>query len=664
MVDGFPVLTNAAQTAVAAAKEYPAYSAAQNRPPKAVSNSVKILQESNHPAALGSLVWLGAIEPHAAVQALVGQSPLDALVALAAATEASESRGKPENDGRRIWAFWGRTTEGLHHEFEQTPGALLLHELLEMWDRSVIGWSTQAYVLLMKISEQLGACDTRTCLVTAVNERSPVWRILAAAGVMRGIFSRRALSSVTSGDTFRAVELTKDRIAAQTRPGATIRIFDESVERCVRDMKAALIGKFRYCVTDDNAMSASFAPLLIAIAATATQLVSECDEPLQHQLAILCIESGYRCEDAVVARNCRLFGLAASQYAPASVVVSHCHFAAASLPKPRRRSDRVEIRGKFSIENQQRRLYLALIAAMQRFHPLDPATALVGIDALSLLDVSVSFPPEKLVTALAKRIATRTSSLSRLGLLCSAVVTIPTVTSTRCLFLMEVLVISLHNAEQGRKEMDSPEERELHDQTWKDIATTLRRSNFDIQDNFSKQLSRLDKAGEHRVQKILQPTLVEACISMVAVGLCSRTVSTDIAIALWHDVLELRKRGALHVATIARVLDIIVSGAIHEQSAIASVRDLQELYQTSTDDSARQLAVVLTMRATLRCDFKILREILAVAANILQTNDWGNIVRDAVLFSDAIRKDDMLTWYFEQLSHRGPLQKRKIVSKL
>jgi hypothetical protein len=135
----------------------------------------------------------------------------------------------------------------------------------------------------------------------------------------------------------------------------------------------------------------------------------------------------------------------------------------------------------------------------------------------------------------------------------------------------------------------------------------------------------------------------------VSSAVCSKAACDEAGMSLWADLLVWFAAGHCTPRDLARALDAILSGTMSRASTLGCLDDLEKSSASWPNVERRQVAVVLALRAALRCDLRLLGQALLIAARLVRSENATGIARDAVLSADAARKDAVLAWYFSDI---------------
>jgi hypothetical protein len=278
---------------------------------------------------------------------------------------------------------------------------------------------------------------------------------------------------------------------------------------------------------------------------------------------------------------------------------------------------------------------------------LSPSDSLFAIDALALLRIQVAASaPHPLLFALAANVASHEPSLAQLVTLASVNVTEPAAPGPRCSTLLFVLVIALgvkaarHKSQPLAGRVDPADAHvvqvEQFDTDWLESSDRLRHC-ASLSRPPSDPLSSRD---------LVAALALDACTEIVSSGVCSQRGCDKAGMALWKDLLSWYPEGRVAPQDLVRALDAILSGSMSRSSALECLDRLEAAAGGWPNAERRLVAVVLVLRAALRCDLRLLGHALVIASRLVRRENAANIARDAVLNADAARKDAVLSWYF------------------
>jgi hypothetical protein len=277
---------------------------------------------------------------------------------------------------------------------------------------------------------------------------------------------------------------------------------------------------------------------------------------------------------------------------------------------------------------------------------LTAADALVALDGLALLSMPMSFPPHPALALLASHIASDPHVLARLGELASSTMTPPPAPRPRLVLLLYALVLSLSlasSSRESRMRFGSEGVRDKRASGGSTIASSWLRTAALLREQYMHGSS---------PRTVLDSVALDACIGMVASVACDQHVSSTVGTTLWNDVLALFEKSSIRATDLARALDVIVSGAMTASDVTACLRQLVSAAHQWTQTDMRRVAVILALRATLRCELPLLRGVLDILEALVVREDAVEMARDAVLSADAVRKATMLNWYFRLVNEK------------
>lgn len=356
--------------------------------------------------------------------------------------------------------------------------------------------------------------------------------------------------------------------------------------------------------------------LLLAVSSVAGVIAAELEVESRRLLARAFIHAAPRLRASALG-----LGAAAATVAPsAAEVVAELHALAADVGA--------------GLKNQRLLVVsLGALAAPRFGEMLTAWDSLVALDVLGLLGMPVSYPAHPALVLLATLVAGDPRVLALLGELVVANVTPPLAPRARQVFLLYALVLSLSLAQtRGKREREAvarPGDSSVAS-SWMNSAAMLREQYMQ----------------EGSPRSVMHSVALDACVGLIASPACDRGVSTAIGTTLWDDLLVLFERGAVRPTDLARALDVMVSDAVEPGSAVACLQRLDAAVRLWARAEWRRVGVVLALRAALRCELRVLREVLDVVEMLVQREDAVETARDAVLSADAVRKATMLRWYF------------------
>jgi hypothetical protein len=593
----------------------------------------RALVASKHPAALGALVrlasaseWFAQSPVHVALadQAraiLVRASPALALAALHATIVA----GDDDNDdaprhGRPLRAWWsrmlGRSSRAAKHPAISTGAFTLLADLLSAWDREQHPWTPADYLSLCHVASSMTHVHSLGRMLDAfpVARDSALWRVAVGVGILSAVQTSSELGSI-----------------AHCAP--------PSSEAMARSVVAAIDERF----SSTNHLDL---PALLVVSQVATILSPFCSNAMRDKLRDACVDalvSNGSVPDSVRACATQL-GHACAAFGSALYLIPIVHLQACKLSK----------------DEHARGLSLLtfLLAALRNdvtvpgSSTLTPTASLLALDALALLELPVvANSPHRLLFVLAEDVASHRPSLLRLAELAAVSVTEPAAPRVRSIVLLYALVTALeHIAERrtsrhvfGVRDTQAvpPPESAVHDIEWLEVSALLR--SFVSFSHFSEPI-------HTTIAKHLVPALaLDACTEIVSSAVCSEAACDKAGASLWALLLAWFPTGHSTPQDLARALDAILSGSMSRASSLQCLYDLEKSSASWPNAERRQVAVVLALRAALRCDLRLLGQALLIAARLVRSEQATGIARDAVLSADAARKDAVLAWYFSDI---------------
>jgi hypothetical protein len=340
-----------------------------------------------------------------------------------------------------------------------------------------------------------------------------------------------------------------------------------------------------------------------------------------------------RDEEREVARalraNAPLLGRTAALLAPITTVVAHIHRRAVSI-------ENITI-GADSWRTKLKRdtLLACSVGALAggRGDALQAVDALFVIDALSMLHFPVTTPPHLLLIQLAVCVSRDAAVLARLGVLTTSVTTPPEEPQPRAVVVLYAFMLALGTGKDGRKDHWNHQD----DPTWLDVSTLL------------LQAYRSSAPKSSEPSAIMHRLALDACMAIASSGVCSEEAASKIGLATWDNMLALYPTSEVQAADLARAVDSAVSGGMSQSAVVQCAERLEVAARAWPRAEWRRVAVVLVLRAVLRCDLLVLTELLRVAARVVRREGARDIARDAVLGADVVRKDQILDWYFDTI---------------
>jgi hypothetical protein len=352
---------------------------------------------------------------------------------------------------------------------------------------------------------------------------------------------------------------------------------------------------------------------------------------------IAAVSAGFE-EDQDAARatraNAALLGRTAGLLAPAAFVAARVHEHAVALENVVVADSDPD--GSESGSGRAALLQCALGAfAGGRDGALEPGDALFVIDTLALLRIPVSRPPHPLLTRLATCVAADASVLAELGVLASSVTTPPEEPRPRALVILYALILSLGSwKHEVSDEIAIPSPV---NSAWEDVSTLLRQAYCSTQVDESKSKS----------SSTMRMLALDACMSIVSSGVANEEGASKIGVATWDVLLSLYPSSGAQASDLARAIDSLVGGGMSRDAVVDCAERLEVVAHGWSRPGWRRVSVVLVLRAVLRCELRVLADVLDVAARLVRREGARDVARDAVLGADAVRKGQLLAWYFD-----------------